>query len=157
MGMFHPHERVTLDASGDGRTKQSFAEESNINLIMKKYEKTGMLDHLAIHEGRYGDFIGGPDYHQALSALRAADEAFLTIPAGVRARFDNDPAKFLTFVQDPDNLDEMIKMGLAKPPPRYSAEPGDTPAAPGPPAGPPEAVPPAAPSPGDPAPSPATP
>ncbi len=156
MGMFHPHDRVQLDP-GEGRTKQSFSEESNINIIMAKYEKTGMLDHLATHQGRYGDFIGGPDYHQALSALRAADEAFETIPAGVRARFDNDPAKFLSFVQDPENLDEMIKMGLAKAPPRYTAEPGDTPAAPGPPAGPAEADPPAAPSAADPAPPSATP
>jgi len=111
---YHPHDRVQLDP-GPGRTKQSFAEESNINVIMKKYEKTGLLDHLNTHEGNYGNFIGYADYHSSMNAIREAGEAFMTIPAGVRAKFGNDPALFLEFVQNPDNKEEMIKMGLARP------------------------------------------
>lgn len=113
MGMYHPHDPVTLDASKDGRTKQSFADESNINTIMKKYEATGMLDHLNKHDGQYANFIAAPDYHTAMNAIRDAGEMFMEIPATIRAKFDNDPAQFLKFVQDPDNLDEMREMGLA--------------------------------------------
>ncbi len=112
MGMYHPHERVQLDP-GPGRTKQSFSEESNINLIMKKYEKTGMLDHLNQYEGRYGDFIAAPDYHTAMNSIRSAGEMFMQIPATIRAKFDNDPAQFLAFVQNPDNREQMVEMGLA--------------------------------------------
>jgi len=112
MGMYHPHDRVQLDP-GPGRTKQSFAEESNINIIMRRYEKTGILDHFNTHQGDYGDFIGAQDYHTSMNLIREAGEAFMTIPAGVRAKFENDPARFLEFVQDPENLDEMVKMGLA--------------------------------------------
>ncbi len=136
--MYHPHERVTLDP-GPGRTKQSFAEESNINIIMKRYEKTGMLDHLNAHRGDYGDFIGASDYHTSMNLIREAGEMFMEIPAGVRARFGNDPAEFLEFVQDPDNLEEMVKMGLAtkneteapeapESPPEPSGPPGGSPA-----------------------------
>ncbi len=116
MSMYHPHDRVQLDP-GPGRTKQSFAEESNINIIMKKYEKTGMLDHLNRFNGQYGNFIAAPDYHTSMNAIREAGEAFMSIPAGVRAKFDNDPARFLEFVQDEKNHDEMIEMGLARPKP----------------------------------------
>jgi len=123
MSMYHQHERVQIDASKDGRTKQSFAEESNINLIMKKYEKTGMLDHLNQHNGEYGDFIAAPDYHSAMNAIRIAGETFMSIPATVRAKFDNDPARFLAFVQDPENTEKMIEMGLARPPAKEATTP----------------------------------
>ena len=112
--MYRPHERVQLHP-GPGRTKQSFAKESNINLIMAKYEKTGLLDHLNKHEGNYGNFIGYADYHTSMNQIQEAADAFQTIPAGVRAKFSNDPAKFLEFAQNPENIDELIEMGLARP------------------------------------------
>lgn len=113
LNMYRPHDRVQLHP-GPGRTKQSFADESNINIIMKRYEKTGMLDHLNRFDGQYGDFIEAPDYHTAMNAIREAGELFMTIPAGVRAKFENDPAKFLAFVQDEKNHEEMVEMGLAR-------------------------------------------
>ncbi len=131
--MYHPHERVQLHP-GVGRTKQSFAEESNINIIMKRYEKTGMLEHLNTHQGEYGNFIAAPDYHTAMNRIREAGEMFMSIPAGVRARFDNDPAQFLAFVQDPKNKGELVTLGLAvspRPgePVEASPEPEDPPPA----------------------------
>lgn len=119
--MYIPHDRVQLHP-GPGRTKQSFADESNINLIMKKYEKTGMLDHLNRFNGDYGNFIGAADYHQAMNSIRDAGEAFMTIPARIRAKFDNDPAQFLEFVQDDKNHDEMVEMGLARTLPKKPVE-----------------------------------
>ncbi len=148
MSMYHPHDRVQLQP-GKGRTKQSFAEESNINLIMKKYEKTGMLDHLNKYDGKYGNFIAAPDYHTAMNQIRSAGEMFMEIPASIRSKFDNDPAQFLKFAQDPENFEAMKKMGLAKEmpdeevvsepptpaaPPEAPTPPGD---APKPPADPP--------------------
>lgn len=109
---YRPHKRVQLDP-GVGRTKQSFAPESNINLIIARYEKTGIADHLNHHQGNYGDFIAADDYHTSINRVREAEASFMTIPAGVRSKFDNDPAKFLAFVQDPENFDEMVTMGLA--------------------------------------------
>lgn len=111
---YRPHERVHPE-TGPGRTKQSFAEESNINIIMRRYEKTGVLDHFNRHQGDYGNFLNAPDYHTALNGIRAAETAFMELPAGVRSKFQNNPAAFLDFVQNPDNLEEMVEMGLAKP------------------------------------------
>lgn len=122
LNMFRPHDRVQLHP-GPGRTKQSFAKESNINLIMAKYEKTGLIDHLNQFEGRYGDFIHYQDYHSSMNQIRQAGEAFMTIPATVRAKFDNDPAKFLEFAQNPDNLEELVEMGLARAKPITSEAP----------------------------------
>jgi phage internal scaffolding protein len=81
---------------------------------MRKYEKTGMIDHLNTHQGDYRNFIEAPDYHTSMNLIREAGEAFMTIPAGIRAKFANDPAQFLAFVQNPDNHDQMVEMGFAK-------------------------------------------
>lgn len=115
IGAYHPHDRVQVFFPEKSRTKQSFADETNINEIMRKYEKTGLIAHLNTHQGEYGDFLGFEDYHTSLNRIHAAREAFMSIPAGIRSRFNNDPATFMSFAQNPDNLDELRKMGLAHP------------------------------------------
>lgn len=108
-----PHARVQLDASVGGRTHQSFAKEVDINNILKKYIKTGLMDHVNEHHGDYGNYIGFEDYHSSINQVLDAQEAFASIPSSIRRQFDNDPGEFLKFVQNPENTDEMIKMGLA--------------------------------------------
>lgn len=98
--------------SGPGRTKQSFKNECDINVIMAKYVKTGLLDHFQAHKGNYGDFIVAGDYQSHLNAILEADRMFMTLPADIRKKFDNDAAKFLAFAQDESNADAMVEMGL---------------------------------------------
>ena len=109
-------EPVRFATSGETHVKQSSRDECNINYIMKKYEKSGLVTHTAQYEGRYGDFIGAPEYHEAMNAVVHADNMFMSIPASVRKRFGNDPAEFLAFAQNPENAEELISMGLAKRP-----------------------------------------
>lgn len=110
---YFPHKRVQNDPGGDSRTKQAFREETDINNILRKHEKGLLLDHLNEHQGQYGNFIDAPDYHTALNRIHEAEAAFMTIPAEIRAQFNNDPAQFLAFAQDPENIEEMREMGLA--------------------------------------------
>lgn len=95
------------------RTKQSFKEECDINNIMSKYQKTGLLDFVNEHEAQYGDATG-IDFQEALETVRSAQEMFADMPSSVRRRFDNDPAAFLEFVNNPDNRDEAVELGLIK-------------------------------------------
>lgn len=112
----------------DGRTKQQFKDECDINNIMKKYERNLMLDHVNRYGGQYADVTGDVDYQTALNTIISAEEAFFSIPAKIRARFENDPQRFLEFVSDPSNREEMGKMGLLKKavaqPESKSREPG---------------------------------
>lgn len=41
-----------------------------------------------------------------------AQEAFDALPSSWRTKFNNDPANFVDFCQDPNNRDEMIKLGM---------------------------------------------
>lgn len=107
-------ERVAFECQGLSLTKQVFKDECDVNRIMKRFEKTGLVEHLNRHQGDYGDFVNAPDYHSALNAVRLADDMFMSLPAKLRQRFSNDPAEFLAFVDDPENADELIDLGLAK-------------------------------------------
>lgn len=107
--------RVQFETVGPSLTHQSMAGETDINNIMRKFEKTGILEHRNTFEGKYGDFTDTPqDYHESMNAVLAANDMFETLPAKIRRRFGNDPGQFLDFVGDPNNSKEMIKMGLAK-------------------------------------------
>jgi len=108
------HPRVHPAIGEKSRTKQSFQAECNINNIMRKHEKTGLLDHVAAHVGGYGDFITSDDYHSAQNRILEAQASFNSLPANLRADFNNSPAEFLSFAQDPANFDEMVSLGLAE-------------------------------------------
>lgn len=93
------------------RTQQHQKDAVDINNIMKRYVKTGIIDHVNKYQGQYGD-IPALSYHEAMNQVIRADEMFLDLPSQVRKRFDNDPSQFLAYVQDPANADSLHDMGL---------------------------------------------
>lgn len=101
-----------------GQVQQHLADETDINNIMRKYQKTGELRHVTSMAGEYGDFSNAPDYKTAMEQIIAADNLFMELPAAVRDRFGNDPANFIEFATDEKNIEELRKMGLAPEAPR---------------------------------------
>lgn len=93
-------------------TQQSFKDDADINVIAKRWGITGEVPDM-VYRPTIDEFVDIMDYRSALDAIMRADEAFAALPAEVRSRFDNDPAKFVDFTSDEKNLDEMRKMGLA--------------------------------------------
>ena len=113
----HQRERVQFATSGDSLTKQSFSRECDINQIMLKWQKTGLVSHTNNFQGNYGDFLGLPsDFQEAQNQVLAAQAMFSSLPSSIRKRFGNDPSAFLDFVQDDENREEMVRLGLASKP-----------------------------------------
>jgi phage internal scaffolding protein len=104
-------------------TKQSFAEEADINTIVRRFLLDGQMPN-NVRMPTYGDFTNVTDYHTAMNAVAQANEAFDQLPAAVRLRFHNDPAEFVEFCSNDENRQEAVKMGLVPPPP---IEPATTP------------------------------
>lgn len=102
-------------ATTDSRTEQSHKQECDINYILAKHLKTGVLNHQNEYGGQYGD-TSAIDYHSAMNTIVKADQMFNDLPSDLRSQFQNDPSKFLDFVGDENNLDEMVDMGLASRP-----------------------------------------
>jgi len=97
--------------------KQSEKDSCDINVILRRYEKTGILPDLIKQDPQYGDFADVPDFQAAHAIVSMAMAQFEALDAPLRKRFDNDPAQFLAFATDKANLEEMRKLGLAKPAP----------------------------------------
>jgi len=116
--------RVQFHPEGPSRTKQSFAAECDINTILAKYAKTGLIEHVKRYGGFYGDLPNGADFQTHLNAVIAGQDAFNSLPAKIRDKFHNDPAQFLAFVDDVENAEEMVTLGLReKPSSRPEASP----------------------------------
>lgn len=123
--------RPVVDCSGDEvLTKQFGRDETDINKIIARFEKTGQL--AAMNQGQpfYGDVSEFTGLHDAIIKVQEANDLFMAYPASVRERFDNDPVKFVEFFEDPANLDEAVKLGLALPRPVEAAEAPPAPLAP---------------------------
>lgn len=99
---------------GASLTKQSFKAECDINNIVAKYAATGQVTHISAQKPRYIDCMPYVDYQYALDAVNAAAEQFAALPAKIRARFDNEPARLLEFLGDEKNALEAAKLGLLK-------------------------------------------
>lgn len=103
-----------LRCEDESRTHQEFKEESDINTIIDRFG----IGENPIEAQKWVtnvDIADAPDnYMDVMNQLNAARDQFMSLPAKVRSRFDNDPAAFVDFVSDAANLDEMVHLGLAE-------------------------------------------
>lgn len=106
--------RVAIVFDEESLTKQSEAQACDINNIMRRYQTTGVIDHVNRVTGAYLDVFALPDYQSALHTVSQAEDAFFALPATLRARFDNDPAKLIAFVKDPANRKEALALGILR-------------------------------------------
>lgn len=96
-------------------TVQDCAESCDINNLINRLRPDGSLvGESRIPTGRplSGDFSDLPSYQEAIIRVADAQERFASLPAVIRDRFENDPAKLLEFVGNSANKDEAIKLGL---------------------------------------------
>lgn len=103
------HQPVQAVFTQPSRTQQSFTEETNINSIMSKYQKTGIIDHINEYGPTYGDQASAEDYHAAMVRVAATNSIFAELPSSVREGFDNDPSQFLEYVADEDRRNAVLK------------------------------------------------
>jgi len=109
---------------GPSRTKQEFREECDINNIMQRYRVNGTLPSVSpTCQPIFADCVGIGDYASCIRKIRAAEESFNALPVKIRARFGNEPAQLVGFLQDPANVDEGRALGLLEKPVVVEAPP----------------------------------
>lgn len=104
--------RVKTEFEGESLTEQSHKESCDIHNIMRKYEKTGIVNHLAQFKGQYMDMSNSVEFHQAQLIVAEANSMWETVPSKIRAVFDNNPGKFVDFMQSENNREAILEMGL---------------------------------------------
>lgn len=131
-GKYKPGEVAwpVTDCSGDkGFTVQADRDEADINKIVARFQKTGQLPPTLNGQPFYGDVSEFGDLQDSLIRIQEADRLFMSFPANIRERFDNDKVKLIAFLSDANNRDEAIKLGLIQAPPPAAPPPAAPPAA----------------------------
>jgi len=109
----NPVKTEMTEETGKSLTEQSHKKTADINYILKDYQKTGILKHAHKNQGKYDD-VSAVSYQQAMDIVADVKSMFEALPALTRAEFDHDPAKFIDFVQQPENGPKIVEMGLAE-------------------------------------------
>ena len=107
-------QKVTITTL-DARTEQCHRDECDITKIIAKYDRTGVLNHVNEFEARYED-LTGLDYQTMLNTVANANSMFEGLPSEIRNQFANDPANFISFMDDQNNNEQMYEMGLKQRP-----------------------------------------
>lgn len=119
---------TATEIPGDSLTEQSHTAAADLNLALKRM---GIKDNARIPAESsvtdpryYGDFDTSLDLQNALETTREAQQRFNNLPADIRSRFNNDPVQLFRFVNDPNNAEKSVEMGLLKrwDPPKTAAE-----------------------------------
>lgn len=112
--------RVAIDFTNEKViTEQSHKQEVDINNIIRRHangmDLVSRTARLKSQEFRFDD-VTGNDFQEAMFKINKAQDSFDRLPSQVRKKFGNNAAEFLDYVQNPENADELIKMGLANAP-----------------------------------------
>ncbi len=122
---------------GPSRTKQSFRDEVNINSIIRRFERNGMVTHLNKTAPFFGDVSGITGYQDAMNKVIEAKQLFMKMSPDVREKFKNNPENMIQYLSDDKNKEEAIKLGIIKkpiePPKPQTPKPTPTPTPPNPP------------------------
>lgn len=106
-------DRVSVIAmEGESKTQQHFREVVDINNILARYRKTGIIDHVSRARERYGDLTELADYAVNMDKVAKAKQAFEMLPAELRNQFNNSIPGFFSFIQDPKNKEKCIEWGI---------------------------------------------
>lgn len=111
------HERAKTDyvETSESLTEQHHTPDTDINVLVARFGITDGSIRPAVHDpSYYGDFSDEVSFREALDRVRTATENFNQLPADLRSKFDNKPAKLYAFVSDPANIEESIKLGLLR-------------------------------------------
>ena len=115
-------ERLPVQVSFKGtktRTKSEFADEANINNIVKR-----CMNGAAMPTGGrtplFGDFTEVEDFSSAQVLIAQANAEFEQLPSDVREKFGNNVSDLMDFLDDENNAAEAIELGLL---PKPESEP----------------------------------
>lgn len=106
------YEDPGIDASHDNRTKEAGANDTNINVIMANYGRTGVFANLNPREPHYGDYSQSIELQEALRMVKEAESTFMELPAAVRELAENSPVMFLEMLADEGATAALVAAGM---------------------------------------------
>lgn len=112
-------ERRAYSLPTENEVQQHMREEVDINNIVNRFQKTGQLG-AGMTNGRTPKYmdISSMDFQTMQNQVADINSNFMTLPAKLRRRFNHSPYQLLRFLDDENNRDEAIELGLIDAPPK---------------------------------------
>jgi len=92
-------------------TQQSFTSDCDVNVLAQRF---GIADDPVpvVPIAGEQDFTGVPDFHEIMDRVHRAKAHFMELPVELRSRFRNSIGEMYSFVNDPRNKEEAVRLGL---------------------------------------------
>lgn len=108
----HERVRVQTEMGGESKTKQSFKDDCDINVIVGRFKGSGEVHHLNRASPSYIDSTNSTDLLTAYDLVAEAEEGFMSLPASVRTAAQNDPGILLGMMESPEGQDLLQEAGM---------------------------------------------
>ena len=114
---YNPAPKVYAENAEPSKTLQQFKDEADINVLIGRYMRTGfyynpLTTPTAKRAPQFGDYSALGDFQEQQQQILDIYDHFASLPAKVRERFSNNPAFFVEFAGNPDNVAECVKLGI---------------------------------------------
>lgn len=114
---YNPPASPSLKFSQPSKTEQCHRDDCDINTIIRRYQKTGVLGSATqVRNMVFGDFASMPDRLTSELHLADAKERFMALPMNVRKHFDHDMGKLMAALNDPKQIPTLQNLGILKAP-----------------------------------------
>jgi len=97
----------------DEKTRQEFKADCDINKVIRRFVRDGFMGLTQQAPPQFADVSQLGDYRSMLEQVRAAEAYFARLPAKVRARFGNDPARYIDEARGLSR-EELRELGMAE-------------------------------------------
>ena len=104
-------DNVELNTGSDSYVQQALGPGTRVQSILERFTRTGELPVNPLTP-RYEDVSDVGEYNDAMNLVARITEHFESLPSDIRLRFSNNPAEYLAFINDPNNIDMAVDMGL---------------------------------------------
>jgi len=98
---------------GDGPgAKQSMKDECDVNKIVERFQKSGLISHLGAGVPAFVDVSELGDYRSVIEQVRSVEAYFAGLPAKVRSVFKNDARSFMDYLETAPTVQDLEEVGL---------------------------------------------
>lgn len=105
-----------LECLDESLTQQHFTKDADINVIAERFGLTG-IPAFPLDPAAFRDTTADPDLRQILDQNIEARNYFNALPHKLRQRFHYSMGELWDFINDPENADEAVRLGLLTPAP----------------------------------------
>lgn len=100
-----------LECLDESLTQQHFTKDADINVIAERFGLTG-IPAFPLDPAAFRDTTADPDLRQILDQNIEARNYFNALPHKLRQRFHYSMGELWQFINDPENADEAVRLGL---------------------------------------------